>query len=76
MSADNHKPEITICHGPECRKHGGPEICFTLVSKGQSPIAGHCQGLCHFAPIVTIDGTQIGEASIDAIMQHLESKLR
>ncbi len=60
---------IEVCQGPECREWGGPELLDSLEEQGCQVQAGHCQGLCHFAPIVHIGPECIAEATLPAILK-------
>jgi len=59
---------IRVCHGPECRECGGPELLKSLHQKGLQAEREHCQGLCAYAPVVHIGDGCIGDATIKKIM--------
>jgi len=65
------QPEIEICTGPECGICGGPELIAELRRQGVDVNAGHCQGLCHEAPVACIDEQLIGEASAEKVQSVL-----
>jgi len=60
-------PDIEICTGPECGICGGHELIKELQRHGIEAAAGHCQGLCHEAPVASIDEQLIGEASAERV---------
>jgi NADH:ubiquinone oxidoreductase subunit E len=69
--------ELEICLGPECGACGGSELLKALRAM---PIAdtitihgGHCQGLCHEAPVASLDDALIAEATPDTILQRLNT---
>jgi len=72
---DNGKEHnvINVCQGPECREWGGPELLHQLNRQGLPTSADHCQGLCHFAPIVHLNQHCIAEATIEKIVVRLET---
>jgi len=59
---------IEICQGPECGEYGGPELLATLQAGGCNARPGHCQGLCHYAPVATLDHHSIGDATPEKVM--------
>ncbi|HXH64462.1 MAG TPA: (2Fe-2S) ferredoxin domain-containing protein [Mariprofundaceae bacterium] len=58
---------MEVCHGPECRECGGPELLAELTGLGIAAEPGHCQGLCHYAPMALIGNRPIPEATADKI---------
>ncbi|MBL4775298.1 MAG: (2Fe-2S) ferredoxin domain-containing protein [Mariprofundus sp.] len=64
---------IEVCQGPECREYGGPELLHDLCDLGLPAVLGHCQGLCHFAPIVHINKKCFAEAKLKDVVTHFES---
>jgi len=65
---------INVCQGPECREWGGPELLNQLHQQGFPALACHCQGLCHFAPIVHLNKHCIAEATMAKIEARLEAR--
>jgi len=63
---------ISVCQGPECRECGGPELLNQLRDTGLHPVSQHCQGLCHFAPIVYVNQRCIAEATIEQVMNGIK----
>ncbi len=72
---DNWKEHnvINVCQGPECRKLGGPELLHQLNQLGFTASENHCQGLCHFAPIVHLNQHCLAEATIEKIVARFET---
>jgi len=68
----SNSTRIEICQGPECRECGGPELLAELNMLGIAAQAGHCQGLCHEAPMARIDERAIADASADKIIMRLK----
>lgn len=62
---------INVCQGPECREWGGPELLYQLKQRGFLTSTEHCQGLCHFAPIVHLNQRCIAEATMQKIVAGL-----
>ncbi|RMF42137.1 MAG: hypothetical protein D6751_12510, partial [Deltaproteobacteria bacterium] len=60
-------PCIEICQGPECGEFGGPELLAELRSLGIAAEPGHCQGLCHYAPVAVVGEKHLGDATIQGI---------
>lgn len=71
MHIEREQYVINVCQGPECREYGGPELLWQLTRNDLHAEAGHCQGLCHFAPIAHIDKYCIAEASMEKIVSKL-----
>lgn len=65
--AESELPGIEICTGPECGSCGGAELIRALRELGIEAEAGHCQGLCHEAPVAQIDGRLIPEATAEKL---------
>ncbi|MDX8391745.1 MAG: (2Fe-2S) ferredoxin domain-containing protein [Mariprofundaceae bacterium] len=63
---------IEICQGPECGEYGGPELLAELTELGIAAKPGHCQGLCHEAPMALINDRPLADASVDKITLRLE----
>jgi len=64
---------LEVCQGPECREYGGPELLHDLNALDFPAVLGHCQGLCHFAPIVHINKQCIAEAKLNDVIKGLKS---
>ncbi len=62
---------IEVCQGPECSQCGGPELLAELNMLGIAAQAGHCQGLCHEAPMVRIGERALADACVDKIIARL-----
>jgi len=69
MNAPYALETIEVCQGPECRECGGPELLHDLSEQGFPAMLGHCQGLCHFAPIVHINKQCIAEAKLSDVIK-------
>jgi len=65
---------IEICQGPECGECGGPELLAELGMLGIAAQAGHCQGLCHEAPMALVGKRAVADASVDKITMRLEQQ--
>jgi len=72
MNTGKEQDIISVCQGPECREWGGPELLRQLHQQGFPALAGHCQGLCHFAPIVHLNKHCIAEATMEKMAARLE----
>jgi len=72
MNREIKPVRISVCQGPECRECGGPELLNQIKKMGLYAVSQHCQGLCHFAPIVHINQRCIAEATIEQIMNGME----
>jgi NADH:ubiquinone oxidoreductase subunit E len=68
----DQQSEISICHGPECRKSGGPELFAQLRARGITAATEHCQGLCAYAPVAHIGNRCIGDATLGQITEQSE----
>ncbi len=69
-----HQVLIEVCQGPECDKCGGPKLLAELTMLGIAAQAGHCQGLCHEAPMARIGKRAIADATVDKIAIRLEQQ--
>jgi len=65
-------PCIEICQGPECGEFGGPELLDELRSLGIAAEPGHCQGLCHYAPVAVVGEKHLGDATLCKIRQQFD----
>jgi len=67
--------ELEICQGPECGACGGPELLQAmrsmLINEAVNVHGGHCQGLCHEAPVASLDDVPIAEATPETILKRL-----
>jgi len=73
MNSSTEQNVIKICQGPECREWGGPELLYQLKQQGFLTSTEHCQGLCHFAPIVHLNQLCIAEATMKKIVAGLNA---
>jgi len=64
---------ISVCQGPECREWGSPKLLHQLKQQGFLTSTEHCQGLCHFAPIVHLNQRCIAEATMKKIVAGLNA---
>jgi len=71
MDSEIQSVLISVCHGPECREYGGPELLKQLRKMGLHAVTEHCQGLCHFAPIAHVNQRCIAEATMEKTMNGL-----
>jgi len=68
MQEGNDDDCIRVCHGPECRECGGPELLAALLEQGVNAEREHCQGLCAYAPVVHRGKRCIGDATVEKII--------
>lgn len=63
---------IGICHGPVCAACGGKELLADVSgSEGIGVEPNHCLGRCDQAPVVSIDGRLLTQATAEQIEQEI-----
>jgi len=73
MNNGKEQNVISVCLGPECKEWGAPELLHQLRQQGFPVSTEHCQGLCHFAPIVPLNQHCIAEATMKKIVAGLNA---
>ncbi len=75
------RTEISWCSGPTCRLLGGDHIREALQQTLELPLGGHsddhgyglhtgqCNGTCHEAPMVWVNGTVVGPLTVTSAIQ-------
>ncbi len=63
---------VEVCQGPECGEYGGPQLLEALRAAGYPAMAGHCRGLCHYAPVASVDDRCLGDATPEKVLRQLD----
>jgi len=73
MATEAVKPTIEVCYGPECSDCGSREMGDRLKALGYTVVDGDCRDQCPNAPMVLVDNRMITDASMEKILNRIES---